>query len=71
MNIHETTDVWFTAFVVLKGHKIVDYERIGQHKGRYKFSISTEEWKQLKLEFIQSEVKRIEEVHKQLKDLLY
>ena len=67
----ETTDIWFASYLVSLGHEIKDFEVLGRHKGRYKFDLPDEDWKKLKLSYIQSEAKKIEELHKQLKDLLY
>lgn len=67
----ETTDIWFASFLLNKGHKIADFELVGKHRGKYKFNITDEEWKQFKLEYISSDIKKLEELHKQLKDLLY
>ena len=66
-----STDIWFTSFLLSKGYSVTDFELLAKHKGNYKFNISDEDWKKLKLEYISSDIKKLEELHKQLKDLLY
>lgn len=66
-----TTDIWFASYLLSLGHLIRDFEVIGRHKGRYKFKLDDEAWKAAKINYISSEVKKLEEIHKQLKDLLY
>lgn len=67
----KTTDLWFAAFLKLKGYKIKDFIVISRGKGQYEFIISEELWKKEKLEFIQSDISRVKQIMEQLKDLLY
>lgn len=66
-----TTDIWFASFLMSMDHKCVDFNIISRYKGEYKYNISEADWKKLKLLYINSEVKKIEDYQKQLKDLLY
>lgn len=67
----DTTDVWFASYLVSLGHTIESFEVIGRHKGRWMFKLDEEAWKAAKIKYISSDVKKIEEIHKKLKDLLY
>lgn len=67
----ETTDIWFAAFLKFKGYELANYEVITRGKGRYKFKISSEDYKKEKLEFIKSDISKIKQVMEEIKDLLY
>lgn len=67
----ETTDIWFAAFLKFKGYELSNYEVITRGKGRYKFKISSEDYKKEKLEFIKSDISKIKQVMEEIKDLLY
>jgi hypothetical protein len=67
----ETTDIWFASFLKLKGYKLVDFTLIGKGKGKYKFDISSVDWKKEKMEFIVSDISKIKQHMEELKDLLY
>ena len=67
----ETTDIWFAAFLKFKGYVLEDYTVIARGKGKYKFTISKEDYKKAKMEFINSESSKIKQIMEELKDLLY
>ena len=66
-----TSDIWFAAFLRLKGYKLTNFEIIGRGKGKYEFEIDSESWKTERLEFFQSEISRAKQTIEELKDLLY
>ena len=67
----KTTDIWFAAFLKLNGYEIIDFEIISPGKGRFKFNISSNEWKDRKLEFLKSDISSAKQAMQELKDLLY
>ena len=67
----KTSDIWFASFLKLKGFEIIDYEVIHKAKGRYKFNISEDEWKELKMQFEGSDASKLKMIQISLKDLLY
>jgi hypothetical protein len=72
MNLKSSTDLWFSAFLLLKGIKVEKFEIISRGKGRYFFKISDEDWSSLKLEFNNNnDLIRFKTAIEQLKDLLY
>lgn len=71
MTVHTTTDLFFAAFLKFKGFEIYDFEVISKGRGRYKFNISKEDYKQMKLEFISSDISKIKQIMEEIKDLLY
>lgn len=66
-----TSDLWFTAFLRLKGYDVKDFETITKHKGKYVFDISDDDWKKLKFEFVNHDVSKIKQYFSELRDLLY
>lgn len=67
----ETTDIWFAAFLKHRGFAIIDYYVLGKGRGKYKFDISSEEYKKQKMLFINSEISKIKQNMEEIKDLLY
>jgi len=66
-----TSDVWFMAFLMSKGHKIEKYQVIARGRIRAEFTFSDSEWVSLKLEFNNSELIKYKALIDQLKDLGY
>jgi hypothetical protein len=66
-----TTDLFFMAFLIHKGHEVKKYEVISKGKISCEFEISPEIWKDLKLEFNNSECSKLKQTIEQLKDLAY
>jgi len=68
----ETTDIWFATYIIeVKGIPLKDYTVISRGKGKFKFDITAEELKALKLDFINSETSKVKQGQERLKDLLY
>lgn len=67
----ETTDIWFASYLLYKGYVLTDFDVIHRGKGKYKFEITEEQWKELKLEFSSSETNAIKSHHLSLKDMTY
>lgn len=66
-----STDVWFVAFLMSKGHKISAYTVLPQKKVRCEFQLSDKEWQDLKLEFNNSEIVKFKGYIDQIKDLAW
>jgi len=71
IHIMETTDIWFASYLKFKGYVLEDFEVLHRGKGKYKFDITEEQWKTLKLEFSTSETNAIKSFHLSLKDMTY
>lgn len=68
----ETTDIWFATYIIeIKNIPLQDYTIISRGKGKFKFNITSDQLKELKLEFINSETSKIKQGQERLKDLLY
>lgn len=66
-----TSDVWFMAFLMSKGYKIEKYSVIMRGKIRADFTFTDDQWKDLKLEFQNSDLVKFKSYIEQLKDLSY
>lgn len=66
-----STDVWYVAFLMSKGHKIIAYSVSPQKKVKCEFQLSDKEWQDLKLEFNNSEIIKYKGFIEQIKDLAY
>ena len=71
MNIKNTTDLFFAAYLKVKGFTLVDYTLLSRGKGKFFFDISDEDYKKNKLDFIASDISKIKQSIEELKDLLY
>ena len=67
----KTRDVYFAAYLKMKGYKVVDFILIDQHRAEFKFDITKEEYKKMKLEFVTSESSKIKQCMEVLKDLIH
>jgi len=67
----KTSDIFFAAFLRLKGYSVKDFEVISRGRGKFIFDISEDEWKACKLEFMKSDINKIKLHQEELKDLLY
>jgi hypothetical protein len=67
----ETSDVWFSSFLLLHGHSVQDFEIISPNKGKFRFKIDDEEWKRMRILFGCSETSKIKMLQISLKDLLH
>lgn len=70
-SLKSSTDLWFCAFLRKKGYKIISYDILARGKGRFHFSIEEGLWKELKLEFNNSELSEIKQNIEMLKDLCF
>ena len=66
-----STDVWFIAFLMSKGHTIKSYDVIGRGKVKCHFDLTDDEWQKLKLEFNNSEIIKFKGFIDQIKDLAF
>jgi hypothetical protein len=67
----ETTDLFFAAYCVINGHKVIDFSKLSVRKGKFIFDIADEDYKKLKLEFTRSDISKIKQTIEELKDLLF
>lgn len=64
-----TTDIWFAAFLMIKGEKLVNYTVISRGKVSCMFALSDEQWQKYKIEFNNSEFIKFKTTVEQVKDL--
>ena len=66
-----STDLWWSAYLLLKGIKIATYTVIGRGRVKCGFALSEEDWHKYKLEFNNSELIKYKTALESLKDLAY
>jgi hypothetical protein len=71
MSSKKSTDLYFNAFLLLKGYKIERYDVNDKHKVTCYYKISDEEWQKLRLEFASSEFSNIKMAIEKIKDLAF
>lgn len=64
-----SSDIWFCAFLLSKGYKINNYLKKDRGKVSCGFEIDEDKWKELKLEFNNSEIIKFKGLIEQIKDL--
>ena len=69
--IRFSSDIWYCAYLMLKGYKIVTYDVIGRGRVKCGFEITEEEWHIFKIEFNNSELIKFKATIEQIKDLAY
>ena len=57
-----TTDLWFAAYLQLRGYICADFEKLERKRCRFKFDISEGDWKKLKVEFLKSDISKIKQI---------
>jgi hypothetical protein len=57
--------------MAIKGINVQNYEVYQPRKGKFYFNVTEDEWKQLKLDFHNSELSQCKHAQEKLKDLLY
>ena len=70
-NLKNSTDVWFCAYLQLKGYKIVRYETIIRGKVRLYFDVSDTDWQNYKLDFSNSDFSTLKHLIDKIKDLAF
>lgn len=70
-NLKSSTDIWFCAYLQLKGVKLNNYQVISKGKVRCFFNVSDEEWQKQRVDFNNSELSRYKILVEQIKDLAY
>jgi hypothetical protein len=71
MSSKKSTDLYFNAFLLLKGYKIERYDVNDKHKVTCYYKISDEDWQKLRLEFASSEISNIKMAIEKIKDLAF
>lgn len=69
METKSSTDIWFCAFLKIKGHKLVKYDVIGKGKVRCHYDMSPEEWQKIRVDFNNSECSDFKVAVESIKDL--
>lgn len=64
-----TTDIWFAAYLMIKGEKLANYKVISRGKVSCIFDLSDEQWQKYKLEFNNSDYIKFKTTVEQVKDL--
>jgi hypothetical protein len=67
----KTTDIWFASFLKFKEYSLIDYEVIARGKAKYHFDISDEDWKKMKLEYLNSDLSKLKQIMEEIKDLAF
>lgn len=70
-NLKSTSDVWYAAFLMSKGYKIINYTVIARGKVRCDFDITEEDWKKLKIEFNNSDIVKFKHYIDMIKDMAF
>jgi len=70
-DLQQTTDIWFSAFLLYKGLEVAKRDTLGRGKVRLYFKLSSKDWDDLKLEFNHSEFIKFKALVNQVKDLGY
>lgn len=68
---HYTSDLFFAAFLKLKGYEIEDFQVISKGRGKYKFKMTEDEYKKQKIEFVKSDISKVKQHIEELKDLVW
>ena len=66
-----TTDLWLTTFIVMQGISLADYNKIGPRKVEFLFDVDEAKWKELKLQYLQSDFATFEQEMAKLRELNY
>ena len=66
-----TTDLFFAAFLKKEGYALADFVVVGNRRGKFRFTISDEDYKNMKVKFINSDISKIKQIIEELKDLMY
>ena len=68
--MRKLTDLWFAAYLKMKGYILCDYEITGPHRARFVFDISDEDYKKERMAFFKSDISKIKQITEELKDLV-
>jgi hypothetical protein len=71
MEKKSSTDIWFCAFLKIKGIKLVSYEVVGRGKVKCEYVLSAEEWQTLRIEFNNSICSEFKTAVESIKDLSF
>jgi len=66
----ETTNIWFVAFLKMKGEKISNFKKNGNNKSVFFFEMSNEKWTTFKLDFNNSEFTKFKNCVEDIRDLI-
>lgn len=64
-----TTDIWFAAFLMIKGEKLSNYTVISRGKVSCSYELTDEQWQKYKLEFNNGDYAKFKIAVEQIKDL--
>lgn len=67
----ETTDLWFSAFLIMRGYKLETFRKINPRKVSYHFGIDKDKWNIERLAFLNSEHSKMKQAIEELKDLAW
>lgn len=65
-----TTDLWLASYLIGLGHPIVEVRREGK-KVSLGFSLSSEQWNQYKISWLNSDEIKIKYTIEKIKDLIF
>ena len=64
-----TRDLWFASFLVDKGFNVEDIKIIDERRSEFGFNIDNDQWRNFKLDFVNSHESRIKYNIEKLKDM--
>ena len=67
----KTTDLWLTTYIIMQGHPLADYNKIGPRKVEFGFDLSDDDWKKYKLQYLKSDYAKFEQEMAKLRELNY
>lgn len=71
MEKKSSTDIWFCAFLKIKGVKLESYSVISRGKVRCDYNLSNEDWQNFRLEFNNSICSEFKNAVEAVKDLSF
>ena len=66
-----TTDLWLATFIIRSGVPLHDYKLLGPRRVSFVFKIGDEDWKKLKMDYLNSDIVEFEKAMEKLKDIAY
>lgn len=69
--LKSSTDVFFSAYILSKNIKLAKYEVIDRGRVRCYFDLTEDQWKQLKIDFNNSEISDVKQYIAKIKDLAF
>jgi len=69
--VRNSTDIWFCAWLLLRGYVICKHESTSKNKVKCYFNVDDSTWNEEKIAFLQSDIGKYKMAIEQIKDLGY